>query len=392
MMPLWLWAVLPAVDQPLRIERAHVDAEVTVWGADCGPRPESAALPRDGVHTLDGNGRVVSASGEVLFGPGLCRRLTQQPEIVERAASGSRLLCTMPAGSARDIQGRVEVQPVAPDASNAPALEVVSDLRYRWSLKGSTCDVRLVERRRLVADAPAAPAEPPSALYCATPGEPVRLERVGSPRLAVRSGGRVRLEARLVDARGCRVERPLTFSASHGRVDETGELELQTTPPGTRVRAQATLPGVPTVTAEWTIEVARDTADLERLLAALPTASDEPGLAVRPQSGESTVSVDASTSTEGAPGGSVLGARLLLVSFLVALALSAALGVFIVLRTLRARRAAEVFDSEAERVLERSLASKRLPAGGRLCPRCGRRYPDDAEFCGDDGAPLQRVN
>jgi hypothetical protein len=75
-----------------------------------------------------------------------------------------------------------------------------------------------------------------------------------------------------------------------------------------------------------------------------------------------------------------------------ALALSAALGVFIVLRTLRARRAAEVFDSEAERVLERSLASKRLPAGGRLCPRCGRRYPDDAEFCGDDGAPLQRVN
>jgi hypothetical protein len=146
------------------------------------------------------------------------------------------------------------------------------------------------------------------------------------------------------------------------------------------------------VTAEWTIEVARDTADLERLLAALPTASDEPGLAVRPQSGESTVSVDASTSTEGAPGGSVLGARLLLVSFLVALALSAALGVFIVLRTLRARRAAEVFDSEAERVLERSLASKRLPAGGRLCPRCGRRYPDDAEFCGDDGAPLQRVN
>jgi hypothetical protein len=90
--------------------------------------------------------------------------------------------------------------------------------------------------------------------------------------------------------------------------------------------------------------------------------------------------------------GSVLGARVLLVSFLAALALSAALGVFIVLRTLRGRRAAEVFDSEAERVLERSLATKKLQAGGRLCPRCGRRYPDDAEFCGDDGAPLQRVN
>jgi hypothetical protein len=392
MTPLWLWALLPVVDQPLRIERAHADAQVTVWGEDCGPRPGPGALPRGGVHHLDATGRVVEASGDVLFGPGLCRRLTQQPEIVERAASSTRFVCTMPPGSARDIQGTIEVQPDAPGASNAAALEVVSDLRYRWSLKGSTCDVRLVERRRLVAEAPAAPAEPPSAASCATVGEPVRLEVVGSPRLATRSGGRVRLEARLLDARGCRVERGLSFVTTHGRIDATGGLELLTTPPGTRVRAQATLAGLAAVTAEWTIEVARDTADLERLLAALPTPSDTPGLAVRPQSGESTVSLDTSTSNPGAPTGSVLGARVLLVSFLAALALSATLGVLIVLRTLRTRRAAEVLNPEAERVLERSLATKRVQADARLCPRCGRRYPDDAEFCGDDGAPLQRVN
>jgi hypothetical protein len=114
------------------------------------------------------------------------------------------------------------------------------------------------------------------------------------------------------------------------------------------------------------------------------------GTHVDPQTGEALVTLDAPEKADS--GTAVLGARLLLVSFLGALALSGVLGVAIVWRTVRARRVGPVLADEDARVLERSLALKRKAAAPLVCPQCGERYPEETVFCGLDGARLERVN
>ena len=92
--------------------------------------------------------------------------------------------------------------------------------------------------------------------------------------------------------------------------------------------------------------------------------------------------------------------RLLVAAFVSLLAVAAAVGLFITLRAMRRRRdrTAEVLDAAALEVLARSAAARAAKAAGeprrtgRVCPRCGARYPAEAEFCGQDGARLEAIN
>ena len=394
LLALGLWSALPPVGAALALDDARVTAAVTTWGPDCGPRPQSTALPRQGQYSVGAGGRVSAQGGAPVFEPGICRATTQQPEITERSASPTRFACAMPDGAARDIQGAVELRALEPSAEGAARFEVVSDLRYRWSLKGSVCDARLIERRVFSgpASSPAAPVSAPPSSTCAQLGPPARLQSAVGLRLAAAPGSRLRLAAHAVDAQGCRTPGQVRFQSSAGAVDPANVLDLRDVPPGTRVAVTATLdaPGASLPPLTLVVDVANDDADLRRLLAELPPLTSGDGAALAPQTGEALVTLDAPEKADS--GTAVLGARLLLVSFLGALALSGVLGVAIVWRTVRARRVGPVLADEDARVLERSLALKRKAAAPLVCPQCGERYPEETVFCGLDGARLERVN
>jgi len=393
LLALGLWSTLPPMGAALALDDARVMATVATWGPDCGPRPQSTALPRAGQYSLTSGGRVSAQGVPPIFEPGVCRATTQQPEITERSASSTRFVCAMPDGAARDIQGAVELRALEPSAEGAARFEVVSDLRYRWSLKGSVCDARLVERRLFIGPAvPAAfPVSAPPSTACTQVGPAARLQSEVGLRLAAPPGGRVRLAAHPVDAQGCRVPGAVRFQATSGVVDQAGVLDLSAASPGARVLVTATLDaaGASLPPLTLAVDVASDVADLQRLLAELPPLTAGDGLALAPQTGEALVALE--SAPDASSGASVLGARVLLVSFLGALVLSGVLGLAIVWRTVRARRAAPVLADEDARVLERSLALKRK-ASARVCPQCGARYPEETVFCGLDGARLERVN
>ena len=221
LLALGLWSALPPVGAALALDDARVTAAVTTWGPDCGPRPQSTALPRQGQYSVGAGGRVSAQGGAPVFEPGICRATTQQPEITERSASPTRFACAMPDGAARDIQGAVELRALEPSAEGAARFEVVSDLRYRWSLKGSVCDARLIERRVFSGPAasPTAPASAPPSSTCAQLGPPARLQSAVGLRLAAAPGSRLRLAAHAVDAQGCRTPGQVRFQSSAGAVD-----------------------------------------------------------------------------------------------------------------------------------------------------------------------------
>lgn len=379
-----------------RLTEARTHAEVASWGKDCGPRPTDGGPPTnvDYVEAPDGS-LTPGPRAERIFDATICAHLTQQRELrVTRTADGWR--CETPPGAAKQVTATVSRS--AEDAG----LRVTHRARYAWVLEGSQCDVELTGRYALIDPDALVAAAPSAGLDCSHPGAPARLEPVGSARRVVATDGRVRLAVRMLDAQGCDVAGPATWSTSAGHVSPEGEFDARGVPPGTSVTVTVARDAL---SAAFTLRVATDAADFAALTVADPQLAEGALPSLPPQRGEAV-----SGAVQGEDDAAATRrARLLMGAFVSLLGLATVVGLWISMRSLRRKRdrTAEVLDAHAMDVLARSAAARAargdatttsppvVPppgAAGSICPTCGQQYPAEAGFCGQDGSRLQRLN
>lgn len=397
---LALMLVLPpaggALARTWRLVDARTHAEITSWGKDCGPRPTDTAPPTgfDYPEAADGS-LTPGARAPRIFDASICTYLTQQRDLrVTRTDAGWR--CETPPGAPKQVTGTVTRAP------RDAGLRISHRVRYAWVLEGSQCDVELTGRYDL--DDPnatvAAPADTPP--DCSRPGAPNRLELVGSARRVVPADGRIGLAVRALDAQGCEVGGMPTWSATEGHVDAEGRFDARGVAPGASITVTAARDAL---AARFTLRVATDAADFAALTVADPQLTLGALASLPPQRGEAL-----SGAAQGEDAAAAARrARILMAAFVSLLVLATLVGLWISLRALRRRRdrTAEVLDANALDVLARSAAARaartaagttappgRPPPGeaGSICPVCGQQYPPEAEFCGQDGSRLQRLN
>lgn len=374
---------------------------VSSWGPDCGPRP---ADQRDGggpTYALTATGALTAPrDAPPLFGPGVCRAATGLPDLDEQRA-GDVFRCRARAGAARQVEGRVSLR--APDANT---LEVRHQFTYDWRLKGSHCAVEVQGRWRLRRAepilAPDAAAPPPA---CAAPGPPATLEARGSRRRAVKAEGRIALAARALDAAGCPVAAAPSYEASEGAIDAAGVLDVRGVAAGRTITVTARLADQ---AVEFRVRVVGD-ADYSALAAETPALVEGELAPLPPQAGAG-LGADSSAPTERGD----LTTRILLALFIGFAIVAVGLGVWVTLRTLRARRAT-LFDDDALARLDAASqgpaaadpvppdpeplpAQATAPLGSgvgtgapRWCPTCERSFGEDTRFCPFDGTTLEEV-
>jgi hypothetical protein len=381
---VWLALVSPALGRTWRLEAGTETPRIASWGPDCGPRPTPGSVAPGGRYTEDADGALrPEGRAPPLFGPGVCRALTQQPDLRE-VRTGDAITCASAGGAAKRVDARITRRRLE------SGLRVDQTAAYSWTLKGTTCEVEVVGRFDLVDDAP--PAAPASVDACAAPGPMARLVPTGGVRRLVPVGGRVALGVRALDTAGCVLPLRPTWTTSVGAVTDAGAFDARGLAPGAITTVTAR---IESAIVEFHIRVAADDADYAALTVAEPTLAEGHLPTLPPQHGEALTGAAADDeSTRGA----TLRARVLVGAFVGLLVVAALLGVVIAVRTARRRRdrAAEVLDARAREVLARSAAARQRgtaqPAPGRICPICGVTYPSDAEFCGTDGARLTRLN
>lgn len=375
--------------------------DVSSWGPDCGPRPTDQRDAGGAAYDLTAAGALTAPRGAPpLFAPGVCRAATGLPDLAEQRA-GDIYRCRARAGAARQVEGRVSLK--APDPNT---IEVRHQFTYDWRLKGSHCAVKVQGRWRLTRSTPlTAPdaAAPPT--RCAAPGPPAALDAKGSRRRAVKTGGRIALAVRAQDAAGCPVAQTPTFEASEGAISDAGVLDVRGVEAGRTITVTARLADQ---AVEFQVRVVGD-ADYSALAAETPALVEGELAPLPPQAGAGVGAGSAAPTDEGD-----LTTRVLLALFIGFAIVAVGLGLWVTLRTVRARRAT-LFDDDA---MARLDAASRGPAGAdpvpaeddaltaqataplgsggssgppRWCPTCERSFGDETRFCPFDGTTLEEV-
>lgn len=379
---------------PMRIEVA-----VESWGGDCGPRPQSTTIP-------GGSTVRVTQSGDDLTFAGRPQRTTRgcwsENASVRRVSSRYEsntwtVVCRTPENDPRAEVGTYTLRAAGPDR-----LEFRDVSRYDWALNESRCVASITSTQTFQrTSGPAAqpvisepePAVPAQAPSC-SPGSPDRITMRPS-QATIEPGGRTCFVARVVDARGCAIA---------GR---TPRFELRQ-PEGARAR----LDGTCFVAAESAaagegefLLVARE-GSLEaqaRIRVRTPDLSD---LIARRAEGGGAVSLDdAETISEEAArlaarsepesrGG--LGWIIGLSAIGFVMVMAGAIGLLVHGR--RKKRGSPTMpppprEHHAPQEIPVSLPALDLPPPSipsepKICPRCRRGYPPDAERCPQDGASL----
>lgn len=372
----------PAAARTWRLESGRASPRVEQWGPDCGPAPTHVQVPPGALYEETPDGSLQGeANAPPLFGTGLCRALTHQPDLREDRA-GETMSCASPEGAAKRVSVRA-ARRVLPSG-----LQVDQTTHYAWTLKGTQCAVEVAGRYQLVDPAP--PLAPADA--CASPGPLATLRPVGAARRLVPVDGRVALAVRATDASGCALALRPAWGTSGGAVAEDGTFDARGLTPGTAATVTARIGDA---TVDFVVRIAANDADYAALTVAEPTLAEGRLPVLPPQHGEALTGAAANDETAQ---NATLRGRLLVGAFVGFLVMAALLGVGIAVRAARRRpdRAAEVLDENARQVLARSAAARQRSAAreppGRICPVCGVTYPADAEFCGTDGTRLTRLN
>lgn len=425
---------------PLRVSWAIGD-----WGPGCGPRP-SGGGQGGGTVTLTDRGADFALQG---LGRNFqsTRCWESMPGLAPRSHSASEAtittMCTMPEGDPR--QAKV----VTAWHIRGDTIYFDETGQYQFVVKGNNCTAS-VRRTRVLKRVPPPAAEelptdrpepkptsapdpqttpeprpagksehvaaPPSAdpppvptrtSRCEKPGPPVRLEVTPKAKL-MRPGESFQFTALARDRKGCRVKLEPHWKLEAGnelaRISQDGTLTVTEGAPRGHVRLSARI-------EDTQVEVSARVVNQEEYSRLLDGGSYG-------AMGESpdTASINLLSSevgmetTQGQPpqkGRGLIG--------LVALATILVVGLAAFLLWQRGRTAApntatspppEARDkagvmgvasssegpassrAEAEEV----PAPAPAPAKERVCPVCGRRYPADSSFCGDDGARLVRAN
>jgi hypothetical protein len=409
------------------------------WGPKCGPKPSSQGAPGGSVTivqsgselTISGAGRSYSTTNCWEQAPGLRR--------VSHSASprGWSNRCT----TADNDPRRATVVTTMSATDTAISFDETGTYQFVLEDQNCTASVRRTRSYSLVqregeapppspsapdtAAAPPAPTPtptPPAATTAATPppaptkepapppacdspGEPARLE-VRPARKLMRPGEEFTFQARVLDAKGCRLEARPTWAVAPGAT------KLAVDPGGTvKVPADAT-EGTADVLASLagrqikvTVEVA-SIAHYEALLAAR-------GLNARGETDEAAVAVIATGSLGGGAAVAENKAqtrKIVFVAIVSSLAVGLAVAGFVLLRRGAKRKPAADDDDLAAPVPRPAAAAPTpdpnrprqrmgvLESGGvaastpMTCPVCKKAFPPGSLFCPEDGTRLVQAS
>ena len=375
-----------------------VTVSVSTWGADCGPRPSGRTEPAGGPVTVTQDG------DHLAFSHGRSTRSCWSENPAVRRVSNSvssgtwRIVCRTPPDDSRQETGTTTLR-----AANPDTIELRDVTEYDWTLNGSHCTATETTTQTFTRIAGAAPAETPPPPPPPTPEpEPEPTCTPGAPsRIALRPasseiepGGRVCLNARVVDAAGCPlrdVAPALLLRAPEGRAGELRGTCFEASD-GARGEGEFTvLASAGELRAEARIRVA--SVDLSDLTAG---RSDRSGGG---SAGEASAGEAAGVAARNAASG---GLPWWFAALAAGVGLAAALGAALTLVARRRKRERELAEA-AERAAQYAAAAAasaasvpppspttQPPGSGSalICPSCRRGYPPGVERCARDGSAL----
>jgi hypothetical protein len=203
--------------------------DVKSWGTDCGTRPKAKATTAKKLY--DSKNGVVAGSGHghLLFGPGVCRSATGQPDLTETQVSNERITCKSKPKAAIEINGRVVKR------LKGGQIDVAHRFEYKWKLLGSQCH-RIDRGRWSLTRAGASRKEKPlpknKAVDCRNPGSVRSLKTRGTAAFGVEPGEATHLRIDATDVNGCSVPARVRWSTTKGKIDGNGNLDTRGLKPG----------------------------------------------------------------------------------------------------------------------------------------------------------------
>ncbi len=225
-----------------------IRVEVTSWGGDCGPRPQSTTTPGGGTFNI-------TQSGDHLTFQLRRRRTTRscwsENRAVRRVSSSYqagtwRVVCRTPPDDSRGETGRYTIQAVGNDRLN------FSDTsEYDWQLNESRCRARMRATQSFtrVSGGRTSTTEPEPPRPRCTPGAAARI-LLRPARAEVQPGAEQCFTARVVDSAGCALRgRPSLRVSGGGRIrgsclsapDEAGTVTVVATAGGLSAEAVVTV-------------------------------------------------------------------------------------------------------------------------------------------------------
>lgn len=181
-------------------------AEVSTWGADCGPKPKSFTDPAEPSVVVKVAGTQLSLvfPDRTLRSDG-CWSPNPNVRITTSSATSTRWRteCRTVQGDAKKEQGVYTV-----DASTPDVLLLVEESAYDWQLNESHCVAKVRFTQRIargaaaLKPAPPAPVVPAASAPSCTPGALAKL-RLRPSDAQIAPGGKVCFTVRGVDAAGC---------------------------------------------------------------------------------------------------------------------------------------------------------------------------------------------
>ena len=181
---------------------AHVEATVTEWGPDCGPRPQSYTA-KDSAHleVREQDGQLSLIFAQRTLRTNACWSPNPTVKLAKSSAVNGRWSteCRTPKDEPRKESGRYTVT-----AQAGAALELMEESDYDWRLEASHCvaKVRITQRleRRTAANSKLVGAQEPEPACVPGPVTRIRL-RPAEAKLV--PGERVCFQVRPSDAEGC---------------------------------------------------------------------------------------------------------------------------------------------------------------------------------------------
>jgi hypothetical protein len=382
----------------------QIKAEVTTWGEDCGPRPQSSTEASKANVVVATRGKQLTLT----FPDRTVRsEACWSPNPAVRVASASakddrwRVECKTPPGDAKRERGVYTLSARVVDEH--ALLELVEESSYDWQLKQSHCvaKVRITQslsRGGVIPAATPAPAAPEPVSSCSTPGPLARVRlRPSSARIA--PGEKQCFTVRGLDAAGCGVQ--VDGAALAWELDKpsgaTGSLS------GGCFKAAGRA-----AEAEGRFTVSVRAGGLRDQAAIEVTTADLSDITARRGSGASDL--DVSEDSEGLTSASGIEAAVKRSSLAVKLALTALLLAFIGAlawwtlgrkpQRKRKRKRRPVSDDEdgETHAPRHSTINSLAPGGGpeaslwsgsgeqMICPTCRRGVPVGVDRCPTDGS------
>jgi len=369
----------------------EMTAQVSTWGDDCGPRPQSSTDPeRPKVEVRAQGTHLALAFPDRKLRTDGCWSPNPMVRVTSASANAGRWRaeCRTPEGEAKRERGTYTLTAVSPTT-----LELVEESAYDWQLNESHCVAKVRITQRLTrGDAPVPEESEPEAAAPAgcTPGPLTKL-RLRPSSASVAPGGRICFSVRGFDQAGCAVPvetddldwtlaKPGAakgalsgncFKAAARAAEAEGRFQVQIA--GGGVRAAATVTVASTDLSDITARRGGATGDIDE--------DEDTGIA-------SALGIEAAVNR--AP------LATLLIAGAVVLAAAAALA-WLVHRRRRQPHPLHDYDDSmfatdpgmerpADEGTSRPTPGPARSSGQLICPQCRRGYPGNVTRCPRDGA------